>query len=354
MLNLTRRALLAAAVAMPMMAGAASAEGLITIIVNDPANPYWFTEGEVAKRTAEELGGRSGHTHRRFGKFQTAIDLFERGKSRLRNQLVVHELIGTADLGRFQGAQRQGQLQSQLAAPLHLHAVGEPVDHAANRTLIDEVEKIAGGALSLAGDVSTVAIVTQTALPFAVILAVLMLGERLSVLRIAGIVAAFGGVVIIGFDPRVFGYGTAVVMVLLASFVMALAQVLMRGLKNVAIFNLQAWIAVTSAPSLLGLSLLVESNHREMMRTASWAAWGNLAFTAFGSSLLGFAGMYYLLRRYPVSLVTPMFLLAPIFGIIGGVTLLGDVITLRVFLGAVVTLAGVLAVALAPGAKPAA
>lgn len=41
---------------MPMMAGAASAEGLITIIVNDPANPYWFTEGEVAKKTAEELG----------------------------------------------------------------------------------------------------------------------------------------------------------------------------------------------------------------------------------------------------------------------------------------------------------
>ena len=56
MLNLTRRALLAAAVAMPMMAGAASAEGLITIIVNDPANPYWFTEGQVAKATAEELG----------------------------------------------------------------------------------------------------------------------------------------------------------------------------------------------------------------------------------------------------------------------------------------------------------
>ena len=56
MFTMTRRALLAAAVAMPMMAGAASAEGLITIIVNDPANPDWVTEGEVAKATAEELG----------------------------------------------------------------------------------------------------------------------------------------------------------------------------------------------------------------------------------------------------------------------------------------------------------
>ncbi|VDC21178.1 D-ribose ABC transporter substrate-binding protein [Pseudogemmobacter humi] len=56
MLKLTRRALMGAAAALPMMAYAASADGLISIIVTDPANPYWFTEGEVAKATAEELG----------------------------------------------------------------------------------------------------------------------------------------------------------------------------------------------------------------------------------------------------------------------------------------------------------
>lgn len=32
------------------------AGGLITIIVNDPANPYWKTEGDVAAAAAEELG----------------------------------------------------------------------------------------------------------------------------------------------------------------------------------------------------------------------------------------------------------------------------------------------------------
>ncbi|NPD16532.1 D-ribose ABC transporter substrate-binding protein [Xinfangfangia sp. D13-10-4-6] len=56
MLKLTRRALMGAAAALPMMAYAASAEGLISIIVTDPANPYWFTEGEIARKTAEELG----------------------------------------------------------------------------------------------------------------------------------------------------------------------------------------------------------------------------------------------------------------------------------------------------------
>lgn len=56
MIKFTKRALMAAVASLPLMAGTAWAEGLISIIVNDPANPYWFTEGEVAKATAEELG----------------------------------------------------------------------------------------------------------------------------------------------------------------------------------------------------------------------------------------------------------------------------------------------------------
>ncbi|PIO97948.1 D-ribose ABC transporter substrate-binding protein [Pleomorphomonas carboxyditropha] len=54
--NAFRRVLLAAAAVAPMMSGYAYADGLISIIVTDPANPYWFTEGEVAKATAEKLG----------------------------------------------------------------------------------------------------------------------------------------------------------------------------------------------------------------------------------------------------------------------------------------------------------
>lgn len=60
MTNMTRRSLLVASAALPLlstrMAFAAGDKGLISIIVNDPANPYWFTEGQVAKKTAEQLG----------------------------------------------------------------------------------------------------------------------------------------------------------------------------------------------------------------------------------------------------------------------------------------------------------
>jgi len=55
------------------------AGGLITIIVNDPANPYWKTEGDVAQATAEELGyeatvgAHNGDTNTENSLIDTAI-----------------------------------------------------------------------------------------------------------------------------------------------------------------------------------------------------------------------------------------------------------------------------------------
>ena len=80
MLKFGKRLLLAGLMAAaPAFAGAASAEGLITIIVNDPANPYWYTEGQVAAATAKELGyeavvsAHTGDTNTESNLIDTAI-----------------------------------------------------------------------------------------------------------------------------------------------------------------------------------------------------------------------------------------------------------------------------------------
>lgn len=73
------RVLFAAAAALPLIVSSAWAEGLMTIIVNDPSNPYWFTEGEIAKKTAESLGykavvgGHKGDTNTESKLIDTAI-----------------------------------------------------------------------------------------------------------------------------------------------------------------------------------------------------------------------------------------------------------------------------------------
>jgi erythritol transport system substrate-binding protein len=81
MIDRTRRSLVAGIALSPLLAKTAFAQdkGLITIIVNDPANPYWFTEGEVAKATAEELGysavvgAHTGDTNTESNLIDTAI-----------------------------------------------------------------------------------------------------------------------------------------------------------------------------------------------------------------------------------------------------------------------------------------
>ncbi|MBB3231238.1 D-ribose ABC transporter substrate-binding protein [Halomonas stenophila] len=71
----------ALAVSAPLFAGAAAAQdkGLISIIVNDNSNPYWFTEGKIARETAEELGyeanvsSHKGDTNTESRQIDTAI-----------------------------------------------------------------------------------------------------------------------------------------------------------------------------------------------------------------------------------------------------------------------------------------
>ena len=59
------------------------------------------------------------------------------------------------------------------------------------------------------------------------------------------------------------------------------------------------------------------------------------------SSVIANSGLYFLLQRYPVILVTPFGLLSPIFAVIGGILFLDDVLTLGLIFGGTLILFGV-------------
>ncbi|MFC3227093.1 DMT family transporter [Marinibaculum pumilum] len=205
----------------------------------------------------------------------------------------------------------------------------------------------------LATSISAMAVVAQLALPFATLIAVFFFGERIRWRRSLGIALAFAGVVVISFDPTVFEQVEAVVLVGLGALCMAIAQNLMRLTKGVSPMNMQAWIAVFSAPVLLALTWPMESGQVAAVAGADSLAWGALAFVAIGSSVIAHSGMFYLMNRYPVTLVAPLLVLAPIFGVLFAVWLLDEVLTWRIVIGASVTLAGVFIVAVREPARAA-
>lgn len=193
----------------------------------------------------------------------------------------------------------------------------------------------------LVKDASLVAIVNQMGVPFSTLLSVWLLGETIRWRRRLGIALAFGGIVIIGFDPHAFAYWPGLLLVIVSCFVGSLGLIFVKRLKDIRALELQAWIAVVGGPVLMLISLVLESGQWTALVNADASGWGALAFTTLMSSLVAHTGWYYLVGRYPVTSLSPLTLLSPIFGVFFGVTLLHDQLTPKMLLGSAVALLGV-------------
>ncbi|MDZ7622145.1 MAG: DMT family transporter [Candidatus Competibacteraceae bacterium] len=195
--------------------------------------------------------------------------------------------------------------------------------------------------LEASGDIASVAIASQLYVPFSALLAVVLLGETLGRRRVLGIAAAFGGVLVIGFDPIVFHHLDALFLITAGAAAMAVATIQMRQLRGVGVFALQAWIALCAMPALAVLSLLFEQDHWTAISTASGLELAAPVYSAVGASLIGHGIVYYLLGRYPVGVTTPLMLLAPVLAVAFGVLLWGDALSWKLILGGAMTLAGI-------------
>ena len=208
------------------------------------------------------------------------------------------------------------------------------------------------GGMSVAENVSSIAVATQLGVPFSTILSIIFLGEVVRWRRWLGIILAFVGIMIISFDPEVVNERLGLLLVLGAVFCASFGTIVMKRVSDIGVFQMQAWIGVLSWPPLLLVSFLFEQDQMVALQSASWMAIGGIFYTALGASLIGHAGMYYLLQRYDVSVVSPLTLMAPIFGICFGVFVWGDDLGLRFWIGSAFTLIGVLVIALRKGDHP--
>jgi len=196
--------------------------------------------------------------------------------------------------------------------------------------------------LHAGGDIASIAITTQLYVPFSAILASVFLREKISLLSLSSIALAFVGVMVISFDPIVFNHLDAILWVSGSAMVMAVATILMRQCPNLGVFNLQAWIALVAFPSLLVLSSIFESGQYKIFSDASFFDFWTPLYSAVGASITGHGIVYYLLGRYPVSIVTPLLLPTPVIATFLGVLIFGDILGWKLIVGGSMTLLGVL------------
>lgn len=208
-------------------------------------------------------------------------------------------------------------------------------------------------ALRMAGDLSSPAIVMQSYIPMAVLLAWALLGERFAWRTGTAIALSFAGVLVLGFDPLVLDHPASLLMMLFSAFLIALGTVLMRGLSGVDAISLQGWTALLGIPPLLAISLAIEPGGFTALREASVTVWGAAAYSAVFASLVGHTLFFRLVQRHPVAQVAPYLLLTPVFAVALGVFIWGDRPGPKLWVGGAMVLGGVLAIALRARTKAA-
>ncbi len=193
---------------------------------------------------------------------------------------------------------------------------------------------------------SSAAVVQQLALPMTTLLSVMILGETIGWRRGLGIALTFIGAVLLMFDPTGFTVSVGLLFILGSAFVGSLASVMMKQIGQVRLMQFQAWTGFASVWPLAGLSAGLETGQIEAARAAGLPFAAAVLFSALIVSLVSHTLYYGLIRRHPATLIAPLMLISPLMTVALGIAVTGDRFDLRMTLGTVIVLAGVLIITL--------
>ena len=177
--------------------------------------------------------------------------------------------------------------------------------------------------------------------PFGLLLAWAVFGDRIRPRQALGIVVAFAGAVLIIGEPRLQGDLIYALMVVGGAFTWAVGQIMIKKLGNLGGFRLLSGVALFAAPQLFLASWLFETDQLAQVRSATPAAWGAVVYLGLVMTALGYALWYRLLGLYSVNQVMPFLLLLPVTSVFGGIFFLGESLTLKIAAGGGLAIAGV-------------
>ena len=199
---------------------------------------------------------------------------------------------------------------------------------------------------------STAVLILQSSVPFSVLFAWPLAGERPTAVRLLGMALSFAGIVIIvGLPQEVSSLGPPLLLLAGAAF-WALGQVVARRLGRDDGITLTAGIAIHALPQMLLASALLEHGQWAVITSATWRDWATFAAFALLGFVAAYSIWYGLLRRHRAEQVIPFSLLMPLVGVVSGVLLLHERITANELAGGAIVMAGLAVVIFAKGPAP--
>ena len=191
------------------------------------------------------------------------------------------------------------------------------------------------------GSGSVSAIAYQLATPFTVLLAWPLLAERPSLLSSAGVLVAFLGIVVIVAGPELSANAGPVLLVIGAALAFAVGNVMTKKLGPFDPLMLTGWSSLLTVPQVFLMSLVLEKGQLTTLVAADARGWLALGYTVLIGGIVGFGLWFWLIARCSMARVAPFGLLLPVFALISSVTFLGEHVTPKLIVGAVLAVSGV-------------
>lgn len=197
---------------------------------------------------------------------------------------------------------------------------------------------------------SSVAIVSQIGVPATTLLSVIVLGEVIRWRRVLGIALAVVGIVILLWRPEAMRASMGLWLVVISALMSAVAVIMFKKMDGIEPLQYQAWGGALSVPPLIVATFALETGQVEAVQRAGWPLLAVLLYAAVMVSIVSHSLYYWINRRHDAALIAPLMVMAPLFTVGLGIWITGDVVDMRMAVGAVVTLAGVLIILLRPNA----
>ena len=191
-------------------------------------------------------------------------------------------------------------------------------------------------------DGTSATLFVQAEIPFGILIAFLLLGERPPLKNIVGLVIAFFGIYILAGNPNLDGKMIGVIFILTAAFLWSFAQVLAKDVsEKIGGLALTAWLGVFAGPQCIIASYFIEGNTLDYIFNATTEAWIIVIYLAVGMNVIGYSCWYSVLSRNPVNNVMSVLLLFPITGLLTSIFILKETPNAYAYFGGAIIISGV-------------
>ena len=191
-------------------------------------------------------------------------------------------------------------------------------------------------------DGASATLFVQAEIPFGILIAYFLLGEKVPLKNIIGLIIAFIGIVILSGNPNLEGKSIGVILILSGAFLWSLAQVFAKDVsEKIGGLALTAWLGIFSGPQCIIASYFIEGNTFDYIFKATSEAWIIVIYLAVGMNVIGYSCWYSVLSRNPVNNVMSVLLLFPITGLLTSIFVLNETPNTYAYFGGAIIISGV-------------